>query len=367
MAAMASACATTPQAQPEAATPETTARTQPHVVRELASRLRVGADSCVVARPAALTEEERGLYVAMAQSEALAWLPDLAVDAYTRVERRRRGRPASVISELRVGVPLEHVRSELDAHAALDLQWTTEPLGPCTPDACPTQASSDGEGHVRLARGEWASTDKPGVERRCRRLLREHPDAVEVWARRERSLRALADTGPPLLSTAVITRAPNGLRIEREDLMPSVAAAERGLSARRLPTGMPSRFGVLAPIAVKQRVDASVLVTLDVAWEDLLMLRDDEERQASAKRYADALARLQPDDAEGMLGTNKLVTQIEVRLTLLEEAVGEHPALVASVRALLERLAGVQPNEPRLSGLRERFARSVPGAAPTPR
>lgn len=335
---------------------------------DLARRLPRGADACGVVRSSLLEADERKRYAGVSSAPAIAWHEALGVRAYASVERgRRESTPPAERVWLFVEASEPETRAQLGPALGLDLRWDAANAEPCTPDACPTLARFLGPGLVLIERGPWPEAPpSEGVAGRCRSLVEQHADAVEAWGRRSRTLEGASAESQPLRWTSMVRRVAGGLRVQAEELMPSIEAADRVLAAGGDPTRMASRLGVAAVTARLERVDAAVSSEIELRWEDLELVAADEERAARAHRYAVALGRLVPDDEVEIDALESVAAQIRARLELLENATLPDPEVRESARALIARVRERHPGDSRFDELHARLI-ELTEAKPPPR
>lgn len=296
----------------------------------------------------------------------VAWREALGVTAFARAERERSDGASAppAVAWLRVEAPEARVREALAEASGLTLVWDQD-AAECGPNACPTAARFVEPGLVRLTRGNWPTPPVgKGVAPRCRLLAERHPDAVEIWARRASDLPREGDLGVPLRSVSVVSRRTEGVRLVRDDLMSSGAAAEGAAQVLRGGAVPAMGFGVPGLTGEVRQADAAVVVTLDVPWEDLRFARDDRARQADAERYAAALERLEPDDRIDPTSLANVAAQIEARLALLEHARVPDDAMLDATRTLLTRALAAHPSDVTLAGLRDRLERHEASRTP---
>ena len=309
---------------------------------QLAGLLPRGADRCVVARPQRSDAERRALFAPMSQAEELAWLPGGEVLAYASAEREQRGGPGARVTYLRVEGGRDAVRQAFEQGSGMSVRWGDFD---CGADGCRrVRAAFVGEGLLRIERGRFRPGSRPGAERRCRALVKERPDALEVAATRARSVQR-GGLVLPLRGSSVTHASSRGVRVVREELMASREAAALVLEdgARGMALLTPLRVQGVAP---RLEVEGELVRReLSLLWEDLALRRDDRRRLREAEQRADALERMKPAGDVDLRDREAVVAQVGYRLGSLRTGSDERDGLRAEVRGLLEGALGVAPGD----------------------
>lgn len=302
--------------------------------------LPAGADRCVLARPSRLAAERRERVARVSQSEPLAWLRELDVQAYAAVSRERRDGPSAELILVRVSLSPEAARELLDRRAGLRLQWSELP---CAEPVCGPRARFVGPGLLRIERGVFPEGAGEGAEVRCARLAAQSPDALELSVARNRSLDAL-----PLRASTTLRATGTGLRSSRVELMPSMAAAAQ--AARDAAQLVP----LYATNVRSEVTDLELRTELDVRFEDLALVEQDDARMRSAELEADArdqTAALPADRAEPH-AREDVLAELGYRLERAHRLTGaERDVELLATRALLERACVAQPDDEGLAAL----------------
>jgi hypothetical protein len=297
----------------------------------LAGLLPRGADRCVVARPALLDPDRRELFAQVAQAEKLAFLRGVEVLAYASAEREGRDGPGARVSYLRVNGQPETVRRAFEQGSGMSVRWGDFD---CGADGCRrVRAAFVGEGLLRIERGRFRAASREGAERLCRRLLERQPAALEVATTRARRLQR-GGLASPLRSSTVSVASDAGVRVVRDELMPSREAAEA--QRRSLPL---ARGSAQAPLGIAPRVevqDAHVRRELVLLWEDLALRRDDQRRMREAELQASRLVALEPASDVDLRDREAVLAQVGYRLEALRHRTDQQAQMQREVRALLE-------------------------------
>ena len=311
----------------------------------LAASLPVGADRCVLARPAVLGPEQHELFARVSQAEPFAWLPELRVLAYASAERAPEDGPSARVSVLALGIAASRARALLDERSGLALRWGDAPAR-CDADACPVRARILGRDRIVLERGAFPQAREPGTEVLCRSLAAQNPHALEVHVARGIQDEFALSTSPARTS-AVLEASRAGFRVSRVDVYRSALEA-RAVRDDELGAGlMMGQTPVFGAHMRREQHGAELRASFDLMWEDLALMRDDDARAQAAEREADALARAQPPaNAPAPARRQDVLSELGFRLDLAHRASGaERDAQLNAARALLEGALAAAPED----------------------
>jgi hypothetical protein len=299
-----------------------------------------GSDRCVLARPAALTADQRALLKAVSRAEAAAWASNMRVLAYASAQRDVPDGPGARASFLRLDGPREQFRQLLEQSGGMSLR---SGAFDCGPKGCRrVHTSYPDEGLLRIDRGRFPTVARDGAERRCRKLLTLHPDAVEVAASRSRDPRKV-EAGAVMRSSSVVTQIDGGVRVVRTLLMPGPRIARRVRD--ELLGGRLGAFGIPGTTPRVTVDDAQVRQVAVMLWEDLRLIRDDAERLRDAERQARALEQMRPGGVVDYADRESLLAQIGFRLQLLRESSGDRGPTARELATVLTRALDLYPDD----------------------
>jgi hypothetical protein len=238
------------------------------------------------------------------------------------------------------------------------MHWENGDAVPCHAESCPILASFLDPNTVRLVRGAagvMAQTTQRSS--RCERLARAHPKALEVWFRRASSLFNDVESDLPLETIGWISAGASGLLVERDELMPDAASAQRSVERDACLELWGSGSTALDAVCERSHQDLLVHTRASVRWEDLRLRAEDALRHARAQRYAQALERARPDSAVDMANLEDVWKELSVRRALLDDSSAEPAATALELLRFVERAAAQHPGEPRLIALQAELAR----------
>lgn len=300
----------------------------------LLAELPEGAQRCAVARPGLVSSARRGLLSPLTHADRLAWHPDVPVHVYVQASSADGLGGSRGVAVGRFVGPRREARRGIDRAARVD--WEAD-RGRRLPFARFVDDRT-----FRIERGGAWPPRRPGVEVRCRELLREFPDALEVSVRvDEGEAWRHFDLGPTS-AEAVLLPAPDGVtRLERERFAGAEGAAEHELGSPGTPAAGPF------PDRLERYRNGRVVTTrARYLWQDLELTADDMRRRASARAEASRAEELLPVPLVDVTDRALLTRQIEQRRARLVELRGRPRAAAAEqLRALLARAVEAWPTD----------------------
>jgi hypothetical protein len=314
---------------------------------DLAQRLPAGVDQCVVARVGRLAPARRAAIAELSEAGPLAWLPDAPIVAYA-LGAQPSDDGEAFEAWVRTSVPYAEARRYFEGARRARLRFDEQLL--CADGVCrPVTIERVEPTLLRIRRGAIEARGA-GRERRCRALLVAHPDALEVAAQLADPFVPGARISSPLATESYLRPSGDGLELHRTERYADVVFAA---TAARLQAVLPpesSWISVADPIRRVAEGDA-LRFTARVAWQDLALRAQDVARLRRAMSAEVGLAwRVVPLDAIDVRRLEIVDRQVYIRRERLSEAsVAEAEALAAELRALLERVLSVHPQEERFS------------------
>lgn len=305
-------------------------------VRELVAKLPAGADRCVVARPALLSGARRALFTRVSQAESVAWRSELSVVAYASAYREYRDAAPGVVALLSFAAEPARVRAWLAARGPQYFDLGDAPRA-CDGNGCPFHVRFLDAHVLELTRGRFTPRSAAGSEARCARMAERSPDALELSFARSRALLSLGLGILPLTASSELSQSAIGLHVRRNDLMRSIADAERAANDPNAGDVVLGPVGAIGSNMRRQQLDAAVQTEYDLLWEDLELARDDEARMQTAELEADALDHAEPDPSAGDLPREDVLAELGYLLERLRNAsADERGARANAARTLLE-------------------------------
>jgi len=306
--------------------------------RELVALLPGDAEQCMAVMPGHVEPALEPLAALVSQVDRVPWALESEVLAYARAELTPHADRRRIVELIRFrGVTLAQVERDLTQHAGRDLGWG--PAARACDDvlACPvSRVEAVDAVTLRITTGDWPY-ESERTSSACLALLDKVPHAVELSERQGAEGRGRGGV------QRIITPTRTGLeRIERRSYVDTQAAERARVKWLGGYQDQPQVAGV--PVQPEYWVDGSVLSQrVQLSWDDLSLVVQDQERLRSALRGNEAPGPLTDDAIEA--GDVEIVrAHVDARMVAIETLAPElRRESLLSLRDLLVRARGLHP------------------------